>query len=95
MPVCRYTYLRDDMNKFHNPFSKGACGNALEVCSRRETVLANPYSYTEAYEKFQMQASSKDLEMAEMGAEGETERLAAPAHSHNHSHFTLGEAEPH
>ena len=40
----RYTYLRDDMNKFRNPFSRGAMGNCCEFLGRRSAVLANPYA---------------------------------------------------
>ena len=78
----RYTYLRDDMNKFRNPFSRGGMGNCCEFLGRRSAVLANPHVHTEMFSEMRLDGPS-DLEMAEMPTDSETASLA---HHHGHSH---------
>ena len=84
----RYTYLRNDMNKYHNPFSRGPWGNWCEFCARRSAVLADPYVHTERYKNLRI---DRDIEMAETGSsagdsEGETDHLHGHSHSHAHGH---------
>ena len=43
----RYAYLRNDVNRYHNPFSQGPCGNCREFVGRRAAVEENPYVHTE------------------------------------------------
>ena len=45
----RYTYLRRDMKKIYNPFSRGPWGNVCEFIGRREAVLDDPYVHSELY----------------------------------------------
>jgi len=73
----RYSYLRDDMNKFRNAFSRGPLGNCREFVSRRDDVLGNAYVHTDLYDRLRL-AKPADLEMAETGscADGETQLLA-------------------
>jgi len=84
MNKSRYTYLRDDMNKFHNPFSAGPLGNVREFFGRRAAVLTDPYVHTQIYERWRQQKPA-DVEMAEAG-NSETERLYAHSHEHSHGH---------
>ena len=44
-----YTYLRRDMKKIYNPFSRGPWGNVCEFIGRREAVLDDPYVHSELY----------------------------------------------
>jgi len=83
----RYTYLRNDLNQFHNPFSTGPCGNLMEVCSRRRTVLENPYVYSETFRKLASGGGG-----IEAGGGGDGERASIMHHmhdehcQHDHSH---------
>jgi len=83
----RYSYLRDDMNKYHNPFSNGLWGNVREFLGRRDAVLANPYVHSELFEHLQREKPA-DVEMAETGscADGEETDHLAPHQGHSHSH---------
>ena len=82
----RYHYLKDDLNKYVNPFSSGPWGNFAECFGRRSAVLADPYVHTELYEKFRRQ--KPDVEMAEMqpASDGEESERLTPAHGHSHGH---------
>jgi len=74
----RYAYLRDDLNHYRNPFSRGPCGNMREFLERRAIVAANPYIHTEMYHGGGM-SPADDVEMAEVAStsgDSEHERLA-------------------
>lgn len=83
----RYHYLRNDLNQYRNPFSKGLVGNCCEVFSRRSYVLKDPYAYAEEFKKV-VSAEGRDIEMQENGysSGGERESLTPHSHDHGHSH---------
>ena len=57
----RYHYLKDDLNQFRNPFSRGPLGNVAEFCSRSSRIRSNPYIHTEMYRKF-VRCNGSELE---------------------------------
>jgi len=74
----RYAYLRDDLNRYRNPFSRGPCGNMREFIERRAIVTANPYFHSEMYHGEGM-CPAADVEMAEVAStsgDSEHDRLA-------------------
>ena len=73
----RFAYLRNELNQFHNPFSTGACGNLREVCSRRRTVLENPYVYSERFRA--LASGDGDIERTEK--DGDSERASMMRHT--------------
>jgi hypothetical protein len=80
----RYTYLRDDLGKYRNPFSQGAWGNCAEFFRRRSQVLADPYWHSKKYAEV-VRDEENDVELGEM--DSENQRLTdTQLHPHGHSH---------
>jgi len=88
----RYHYLKDDLNHYRNPFSRGPCGNLKEFWGRGATVLANPYHHSDEYHAF---IKATDIEMGEVTDSGSTvdgsdfgdeSGLVDSQHNTGHSH---------
>ena len=80
----RYAYLRDDLNKYRNPFSQGACGNVRECLGRRAAVLENPYVHSDLYKEV-LKADGMEMGRLDSMEGGETARLNKRGHDHNHA----------
>ena len=87
----RYHYLKNDLNQYHNPFSRGPWGNCIEFWGRGDLVRKNPYAHSEAYQAY---LKAADVEMGDLtdgassdGASdnGDSYAYGSP-HSHGHSH---------
>jgi len=65
----RYHYLKDDLNHYRNPFSRGPCGNCHEFFGRGALVRSNPYAHSDMYHTYTKVA---DMEMGEVTDSGST-----------------------